>query len=369
MAPSKKEPPASEAQAEARPHLRDPRKERSPLLQVATNRSPHPDRIEPPGQLRGQTHHPRRRPGVYESVRKRVENAADAEEIALQRNPRIIDGEGVDPPRKQGRTVRYALANSRILTWSLETHLVDHCNLRCRECCTISPFLAPWFVDPDALARDVATAARVVSPSLFKLTGGEPLLHPRLLDCVDAVRDAGIATQISLTTNGLLLRQAPPELFRRIDRLTVSVYASAPLPAGTLSWVEGRCRENGVLLNVKDVTEFLCMTPETVPQSLEKAKRVFSACWMKERCHLLYRGRFFTCTRPPHLETVYGGTLSALDGVSLDSPDLLEKLTELLEREEPLASCRFCLGTSGAHAEHRQMEGRRTEVGDGTTDS
>jgi cyclic pyranopterin phosphate synthase len=86
---------------------------------------------------------------------------------------------------------------------------------------------------------------------------------------------------------------------------------------------------------------------------------VYAACWLKVRCHLVHRGRFYPCTRPPHLEAVFpsDGARPALDesdGVALDGPDLARRILDKLESPEPLASCSRCLGASGRGEAHRQ---------------
>ncbi len=133
--------------------------------------------------------------------------------------------------------VAYAIEHGRLLTWALEAHAVDHCNLRCVHCCTLSPRLAERFLDPRELERDLALAARVLRPAIFKLTGGEPLLHPGLTELLDVARASGISPQLSLTTNGLLLERQPDALFERLDRPTtlslVLLGAAARGRAGT----------------------------------------------------------------------------------------------------------------------------------------
>jgi len=251
--------------------------------------------------------------------------------------------------------MRYEISGARVLTWALETHLVDHCNLRCQHCCTLSPQRPPRFVRVQDLARDLAQAASVLKPSLFKLTGGEPLLHPALVECLHAVRRSGISEQVSLTSNGLLLPQAPDAVFRLLDRLTVSVYASAPLPEAVLARVAERCQTHGVLLTVKRIDRFQQMDPPA-PHAIREARRVFANCWLRNRCHLIRDGRFYTCTRPPHLGAHLGlPSLPEADGVVLAGPDPLRRLLASLESEQPLDSCRHCLGASGPWQAHRQV--------------
>ena len=91
----------------------------------------------------------------------------------------------------------YPIVSGRVRTRSLESHVVDHCNLTCDECCSLSPWLPRWSVSPDDLARDLTLAARVLAPSVFKLVGGEPLLHPDLVELVHVARRAEVAPRIS----------------------------------------------------------------------------------------------------------------------------------------------------------------------------
>lgn len=232
--------------------------------------------------------------------------------------------------------------------------MVDHCNLRCAHCCTLSPALAPRFTRPEALRRDLELASRAVAPALLKLTGGEPLLHPELVACLDAARASGVASELSLTTNGHLAHRAPDAVFERLDRLTVSLYPSAPLPDARLADLEERCERHGVMLRLKWMDRFGRMDAEDA--SPRRAREAHAACWLKVRCHLVHEGRFYACTRPPHLAAMRGEPrLAEADGVPLTAPDLRERVRALLESEEPHASCGVCLGASGAREVHRQL--------------
>jgi cyclic pyranopterin phosphate synthase len=255
----------------------------------------------------------------------------------------------------------YEVHDGRIATWSLEVHVVDHCNLRCAGCCTLSPHLPPRHVDVAALERDLAAAARVLRPALLKLTGGEPLLHPDVARLAAVARASGVAREVSLTTNGLLVPGAPDALFASLDRLTVSRYPSAPLPARTQAVLEERCRRFGVRLTVKDMPRFQQLDLET-PGDPAHARGVFATCWLRHRCHLLHEGRFYACTRPPHLAARWGRpALAHGDGVDLHGPgDVGKVVLDYLESVEPLGSCSLCQGSRGGWADHRQLSAAAT---------
>lgn len=247
----------------------------------------------------------------------------------------------------------FEVHDGRVLTWALETHVADHCNLRCVECCTLSPRLDAWTLSPEALARDLELAATALRPQLFKLTGGEPLLNPELTELARVARASGIASQVSLTTNGWLLDAAPDALFEALDRITLSHYSSAPLPEDRVEAIAARCRDFDVALGVKRIDRFARMDPEA-PLPPAQATAVHAACWLRVRCHLVTRGRFYPCTRPPHLAALHGDASLLDDGVPLCGDALLERLLACLESEQAYASCARCLGASGGWIAHAQ---------------
>jgi SynChlorMet cassette radical SAM/SPASM protein ScmF len=101
----------------------------------------------------------------------------------------------------------------------LYVYLTEGCNLACRHC-----WLAPRF-DPtatrapvlalDALEQAIAEA-RPLGLRGVKLTGGEPLLHPRIGEVLEVVEREGLT--LNVETNGTLLT---PELAQRLAGLTL----------------------------------------------------------------------------------------------------------------------------------------------------
>jgi MoaA/NifB/PqqE/SkfB family radical SAM enzyme len=56
------------------------------------------------------------------------------------------------------------------------------------------------------------------------LAGGEPTLHPEILDYLREIKKAGYKSNIA--TNGLTLPQMPDEFFDLVDLFSLSVYAN-----------------------------------------------------------------------------------------------------------------------------------------------
>ncbi len=251
--------------------------------------------------------------------------------------------------------MKYVVESGRVRTRALEIHLTDHCNLRCKGCCTLSPFLPERHVDPERLRADLALARRGLLPEFLTLTGGEPLLHPRIVDCLRVAKAAGLASTVSVTTNGVLLPRMPDEFWIELDRLTLSVYPGIRLAADL---IRSKCEEHGVELRIKRQDEFEDLTLDEPRADDALTWEVYSRCWMKRRCHLLRDGVFYTCTRPPHFAAYFRAPdrFGPADGVRLhDGPGLLRDLLWYLEREEPLASCRLCWGGQGKRFPHVQI--------------
>jgi GTP 3',8-cyclase len=251
----------------------------------------------------------------------------------------------------------YPVEQGRVVTRSLESHIVDHCNLTCAECCSLSPLLPPRFTTPEALERDLALAAEVVAPRVFKLVGGEPLLHPELVDMLAVARRSAIAPTLSLTTNGLLLGKLPDAFWEQLDALTISRYPSPVLSEGLVTLVEQKAARFGVRVNWKTQDRFVVMSLPAPREDHAETAAVYERCWLRERCHLVHDGRFYTCTRPMHFHGLLGDREDfAEDGFAMEGgSERLEGLLAYLRREPPLAACAHCAGGDAPMAPHRLL--------------
>lgn len=259
---------------------------------------------------------------------------------------------------------RYELHSGRVHTRSLEVHIVDHCNLRCWGCCSLSPHLPKWSIDPTELERDLRQARRVVAPQFLKLVGGEPLLHPALDDCLEIARRAGIGRVVSVTTNALLLPRVTNRFWELVQALTISLYPQPRLPDDTIAWIKERAAAHGIPINWKQQDVFVDMDTGRPRDDRAETQRIYDDCWLRNRCHIVSHGRFFTCTRPPHFETLHGNRGTFLDdGIVLDDEsDLAERLLAYLTRPSPLAACARCRGGDAASRPHRQMSPAETRT-------
>lgn len=269
---------------------------------------------------------------------------------------------------------QYTRTDGRIRVEAFELHVVEHCNLRCTACCNMSPYLAEKTLSVAEVERMCRTMAQHLEVDVFKIMGGEPLLHPQIADVIRAIRGTGISRTIRLFTNGLLLHTMTDDFWQALDELTISNYASAPVKPALLEVVKARARAHDVVLNVKPVAEFSeVMRGEREGDDAE-VRRVYDSCWLRHRCLVVRNERFYMCTRAAyageyHADIMHGAHAAdreaalAGDGVRLDTPDLGAALLEYLNRSEALVSCRFCHGGAGPLAPHSQLSKADVQAG------
>ena len=102
----------------------------------------------------------------------------------------------------------------------LDIQVTDHCNLACRSCNHFSPLSPPAFASLDDFDRDIRRLAELCDNiEWLNLVGGEPLLHPNVLDFARAARRAFPSAGIALYSNGLILRKMPDGFWRNLKIL------------------------------------------------------------------------------------------------------------------------------------------------------
>lgn len=113
--------------------------------------------------------------------------------------------------------------------FEVEIQIVDHCNLKCDNCNHFANIASPWFMSKEEFEFTLQKIKKELFPYGLKrimLLGGEPLLHPQVLEfCALARKVFPSEIDIDLLTNGILLT---PELAQQLKQF-VAVNAT-PYP-------------------------------------------------------------------------------------------------------------------------------------------
>jgi len=113
----------------------------------------------------------------------------------------------------------------------LDVHLADHCNLNCKGCEHLSPLAEEKFLSLEIFERDCRRISELTSRHIkeISLLGGEPLLHPKIIDFIEIARKYFKKGKIQIATNGILLLKQSDlfwETLKKNDiRLCITVYS------------------------------------------------------------------------------------------------------------------------------------------------
>lgn len=268
-----------------------------------------------------------------------------------------------------GARPKYAIAGGRIRTESFEIHVAEHCNLKCRDCCNISPFNAKKFISIEEVKTICAFVKENLLPDVLKVAGGEPTLHPQLDELLQTIKQSGAAGMIRVVSNGLLMHRMTDVFWQHIDQLTISNYVSAPVKPKLLEQIKEKARQFEVVLNIKYIDQFNEIFVDDAIADKERVQEIYNDCWMRHRCLIVRNGYFYKCTRAAYMNDflqikeksidVGSSTYSLEDGIAITDAVFQEKAIDYLNALQPLLSCEYCLGVSGNLRENIQLKSVR----------
>lgn len=251
---------------------------------------------------------------------------------------------------------------------AIEFNLTEHCNLSCTHCDHASPVMPTKLADLDSFTRDVEALSTVLEAREFKFVGGEPLLHPQLLDFLKVAKDVHIAERQIVVTNGVLLHKVPDVFWDLIDGMWISIYPGVRYRFDW-NWIQQKANEHQIFIWRKETPEFAqrSLIEEVSNESL--VQMVFDNCDLAhlESCHTIHDGRYYICA-----PSVWTQQRLALRGVTFenreadsvaihDNPTLHDDLDSLIRTQEPLAACRYCLGSWARRTPNKQMSRKDAE--------
>ena len=108
----------------------------------------------------------------------------------------------------------------------LVVDILDHCNLKCKGCDHFACIADPYFVPFESVKSDIERIGKVFKGDYimqFGVMGGEPLLHPDLVNILNVIRDNFPNARISVYTNGLLLKNQKEDFWEGLRKNNVGI--------------------------------------------------------------------------------------------------------------------------------------------------
>jgi organic radical activating enzyme len=253
------------------------------------------------------------------------------------------------------------MPDTRVQNEAVEVIAAWHCNIRCESCAFASPAQAVRFADPKTVATDLTSLAAWLEVEHVRILGGEPLLHPRFLDLVKAIRRSRIGETIRVVTNGLPLLKIPPDIWAAVDEIHISQYPNAkPFIERHIDTFRARCEAAGTRLTVKhyDYFRYSFRKPGEEPGLTQ---RIYATCQMAHvwRSLTAENGRLYRCLQSAYIQDAadYERHRSEHGEDYLTIRDIRSaaELEAWLNRKPALKSCAVCAGSVGRRHAHRQL--------------
>jgi organic radical activating enzyme len=238
----------------------------------------------------------------------------------------------------------------------IDHHLVDHCTFRCKNCTTYSEYAKPKFGSIESFEKDIKRLSEVLSVNNLRFYGGEPLLHPELVDYIRITKKSGIAKKVGVVTNGQLIPKQSEEFFSSIDDILVSAYTKSSVDYDLIF---------NILFEKKEKYNFDIIIHEQISfskfhllykQNKDETLNSYNKCWAKDKwnesgCHTVKDGYYYKCSKPISQERFMVDAKMQIendfikeDGVYLYDDNLEERLIAYIKSVEPLNSCSYCVG-------------------------
>jgi GTP 3',8-cyclase len=127
----------------------------------------------------------------------------------------------------------------------LRISLIDRCNFRCQYCMPegseLDYILKQQLLTDKELLTLIEEVFIPVGFNRFRLTGGEPLLRPRVVELVGAIASLPQTQDLSMTTNGFLLAPMAQSLYDAgLRRINISLDSLDPATFDSIIGNRGR---------------------------------------------------------------------------------------------------------------------------------
>ena len=247
--------------------------------------------------------------------------------------------------------------NIRKKLFQIETHITEHCNLKCRSCLHFSCIAENEYLSTEIFDGDFKRLSQITNKlSVIKLVGGEPLLHPKICEFIKIARKYFPNTLIQITTNGILLDKQSDTFWRICSENNVVISVSTYPINLDVEIIEKIARENRVYLVYDQDWEkiydkryigrqFMCQWNIDVKGKQDYRKSYYNCDYKLGGCVTLREGKIYNCCVAAHIKYFNNHFKKNLETCNFDYVDIysIKDVDEIYDfLKKPFPFCRYC---------------------------
>lgn len=259
----------------------------------------------------------------------------------------------------------YIKPESKLYRPSIEINLTDHCNLKCANCDHASNLLPEHFISVEQVLQDLDNMADILHAGEIKLLGGEPLLHPNIIEIAKIVKESMIADEICIFTNGTLIDKVSEELWQYIDGIYISIYPGIKYKFDE-KFLKNISNRHHMWIQIHPISSFNKTLLNKENTDKELVKFIYNRCTKTHfwSCHAIQEGYYYKCSVSAFMEKrlkMLGITFDKKNDCIhiINNSNLKNDLEKFISSSIPLNACSFCLGSDGQTCDHYQMNSQQ----------
>ncbi|MDR0455831.1 MAG: 4Fe-4S cluster-binding domain-containing protein [Treponema sp.] len=229
-------------------------------------------------------------------------------------------------------------------------YATQHCNLNCKCCTAFSPIAEEEFLNIETYKKDMEKLAKLTENKLtsFYVSGGEPLLHPQILEIFNVARELFPKTMVNFMTNGLLLLKMPEISWENCQKNNVTISVSRYPINIDINGIKEKSNKYNVKFEYIGGDDVPVKSMWKYPLDLEgkqSLKTSYNICSQINRCITMKDGLIYACNTIAgieHFNKYFNTNLEVLSGdvLKLHEVKKLDEIYEYLSTPKPF--CRYC---------------------------
>lgn len=242
--------------------------------------------------------------------------------------------------------------------YSLETDITTICQNSCAGCDHLIPLETKrWSMETEDFRRDIDNLKSVVHSQKYGILGGEPTLHPRLLDFIQILKDARITDRIQLWTNGQTFDTLDESIIASVKEIVWGRYPGKVTESGKQR-VKELCSRHGVTFSELDRSEFFKIPLYAQTATPGDTLQRFNTCGLKKCGCVVQSGYIYLCCVGPSIDKRLLKLPPGTDGVPLEGITE-EKFIQFVNSPEPLIACSRCQAYHGRQFRWHEVKGAK----------